>query len=207
MQRSGTTSWLINLDEWNHDLEQALWIRAAERIQVPSGGTVPGPPDVNPLPEPSLPEPEGGAAALAAGWVWWWQTLVNRPSPIGRPAAEHMAERIRFGAPDFEGLADYPALQQVVAARWKEAVAWNSARIRAGIAAARGRHGREGDAVRAVEAEIGRAAAPFRLRIVVIPVLEEEIRPVGEQTFLVPERVRATSGYDEWLRQVVRRLA
>ena len=122
-----------------------------------------------------------------------------------------MADLNRFSPPDFEGLAGCPALRRVVAARWGEAHAWHSARKRAGVAALQATRtpwpGREGAIVREVEAEIGHKAASFSLRIVVLPVLDEQIRPVGNSTFLVPERVHASSAYDDWLRTVVRAVA
>ena len=203
MRDAGTASWSISIDQWDHQLDWALWFRAAERIQVPAGGLVTGPPDVDPLPEPSLPSGD----ELAEGWLWWWQTLLARPAPTGRPS--DMAELNRFGPPDFDGLGGYPALRRVVATRWSEAHAWHTARKRAGVAALQATRnpGPEGPMVRAVEAEIGHRAAPFSLRIIVLPVLDGQIRPAGQSTFLVPERVHATSAYDGWLRTVVRALA
>lgn len=206
MRQVAESSWLIGVNEWEQQLEWALWIRAAERIHVQAGGVVTGPPDVDPLPEPS----QSSGEPLADGWLWWWKAVLARPAPSGRPSPEFMADLARFGPPDFDGLSDYPQLRQVVAARWSEANAWHSARKRAGVEAlrtSRGQHGREGTIVRAVEAEIGHKAAPFELRIIVLPVLDSEIRSAGKLTFLVPERVRATSAYDDWLRKVVRALA
>ena len=206
MRHAGMSSWLIRVSEWDQQLEWALWIRAAERIDVRVGEAVTGPPDVEPLPEPSLSSGE----PLAAGWLWWWQAVLARPARSGQPTHEVIADLARFSPPDFDGLADYPALQRVVVTRWSEADAWHSARKRAGIDAFRvesSQRDREGTIVRAVEAEIGHKAAPFELGIIVLPVLDDEIRPAGNLTFLVPERVRATNAYDQWLRQVVRALA
>jgi hypothetical protein len=163
---------------------------------------VTGPPDVAPVPRPSLASGEG----LVEGWLWWWRSALA--TSTGPP---DLAEMTRFGPPDFDGLAGYPALRDVVSARWPEAQAWQSARKRAGIdvfRAARGRGpGREGAAVAAVEAEIGHKAAPFSARIIVLPVHDRQIRSIGQSTFLVPERVHASSAYDDWLRGLVRALA
>jgi hypothetical protein len=202
---AGRASWLIGVDPSDQDLEWALWFRAAERIEVRAVGPVTGPPDVDPLPTPSLAESD----ELTEGWLWWWRTLLVRPSLAPPPAPPpDLADLNRFSPPDFEGLAGYPALQRVVTARWSEANAWHTARKRATIAALRQPGvGREGTVVRAVEAEIGHRATAFSLRIVVLPVLDEQIRSAGERTFLVPERVYATSAYDDWLRTVVRALA
>jgi hypothetical protein len=201
MRFEGTESWSVHVDRWNHLLECALWFRAAERIEVPADEIVPGPPEVEPLPAPS-PAP---GLPLADGWSWWWRHLLIPAAP------PDLAVLGGFGPPDFGGLASHPALRDVVAARWHEATEWHSARKRTGIAeflATRERGGgREGAVVRAVEAEIGEKAAPFAVRIIVLPVRERRIRSVGQGTFLVPERVYAGGGYDEWLHGLVRALA
>lgn len=207
MRSAGSASWSIGIDRWDHQLEWALWFRAAERIEVPAEELVTGPPDVDPVPEPSLPS--GGE--LVDGWLWWWRALLARSSLTGPPQPPDMDELNRFSPPDFAGLAGYPALRRVVSTRWGEANAWHSARKRAGLAAFRAARaqelGREGAVVRAVEAEIGRKAAPFSLRIIVLPVLERQIRSAGTSTYLVPELVHASGAYDEWLRELVRTLA
>lgn len=207
MRSAGSASWSISIDQWDHQLEWALWFRAAERIEVPADGLVTGPPDVDPVPEPSLPS----GRELAEGWLWWWRALLARPSLARSLKSPDMAALNRFSPPDFEGLAGYPALRHVVGARWVEANAWHSARKRAGIEAFRAARtqgpGREGVVVRAVEAEIGHKAASFSLRIIVLPVLDRQIRSAGMSTFLVPERVRASGAYDDWLRELVRKLA
>ena len=209
---AGTQSWQISVNEWDGRLECALWFRAAERIEVSAGGVVTGPPDVDPLPAPSV----ASGAALAEGWLFWWRALLAQPEPSPPFTRDDLAELGRFGPPDFGGLEAYPELRRVVAARWQEADAWHSGRKRAGIDAFRSaaasrvagpERGVEGAVVRSVEAEVGHKAAPFRLRIIVVPVLDEEIRSVGGATFLVPERVRATDAYSQWLRAVVRALA
>jgi hypothetical protein len=156
------------------------------------------------LPEPSL----ASGDVLAEGWLWWWRTLLAGPSLTAPLEPTSMTELNRFSPPDFEGLGGYPVLRHVVSTRWGEANAWHSARKRAGIetfrAAARGR---EGAVVRAVEAEIGRRAAPFSLRIIVLPVLDRQVRSTGPSVFLVPEQVHASDVYDGWLRALVRALA
>lgn len=210
MKFAGTASWQIRVDEWGSRLGCALWIRAAERIEVPVGGVVTGPPDVDPLPEPSV----SSGAALAEGWLFWWRALLSQPELTAPFTPDDIAELERFGPPGFSGLAAYPQLQRIAAARWEEANAWDTARKRAGIAAFRSAvasrgpgAGTEGAVVRSVEAEVGHKAAPFQLRIIVVPVLDEEIRSMGGGAFLVPERVRGTDVYDRWLRAIVRALA
>jgi len=202
MRFDGMASWSVSVDQWDQLLEWALWFRAAERIEVPAGEMVTGPPEVDPVPEPSLTS----GVPLVDGWLRWWRTLVARPSLT---ASSDRAELVRFSPPDFAGLADHPVLRDVVRARWNEADAWHSARKRAGIEAFRATRGpgREGAVVRAVEAEIGHKAAPFSVRIIVLPVHDRQIRSVGHSVFLVPESVYVSSAYDDWLRDLIRTLA
>ncbi|HUQ59375.1 hypothetical protein [Lentzea sp.] len=207
MRSAGQASWSISVDQWNPQLEWALWFRAAERIEVPAGGMVTGPPDVDPLPERSA----ASADELVEGWLWWWRAVLAQPPLTSFPPPPGVADPSRFSPPDFEGLAGHPTLRHVVTARWDEANAWHSTRKRAGVEAFRATRsagpGREGAAVRAVEAEIGHRSAPFSVRIIVLPVVDHQIRSAGKSTFLVPERVHASSAYDDWLRKVVRALA
>ena len=207
--RHGRTSWSMAVNTSDDRLDRALWFRAAERIPVEADGLVPGPLDIDPLPEPSTASPE----RLREGWLHWWHTTLGRPPTTGERhgARARTAERRPFDPPDFDGLGSHPEFQRVVRARTDEARAWHSARKR--MESDEFLRNRDGDALRecraveAVEAEIGRRAEPFELRILVIPVLDDRIRGVGNRTFLVPERVRATDAYDQWLHRIVSVLA
>jgi hypothetical protein len=206
MRYAGSTSWQISLDDRDERTEYALWVRAAERIEVPIGGVVPGPLDLDPPPAPSLPS----GAPLVEAWLYWWRVLVfPEAAPVVTPAEAY--EGASYGPPDFSVLTAYPSLREVAVARWPEALDWRRPRDLAHRAALHDRaarsHGREGQIVREVEAEIGHKAAPFALRIVVLPVVDEEIRSAGDGTYLVPEHIRAAATYDTWLRDVVRTLA
>jgi hypothetical protein len=66
MRFAGTESWSVSIDQWDESLECGLWFRAAERIEVPVGGLVTGPPDVDPMPEPSLASGEDFGRRVAA---------------------------------------------------------------------------------------------------------------------------------------------
>ncbi|WP_194896184.1 hypothetical protein [Catenulispora pinisilvae] len=215
MKYSGTDSWEIRVNEFDWLLGPALWIRAAERIDVPIAGVVTGPLDIDELDLDELPQPSAdtgavSGTALARGWLHLWNAAVFWP-PLKNQ--EVLAEVARFAPPDFEALADFPDFRRVFAARWPQAHAWHSARKRAGIQARPDRantgvrHDIEGDVVRAVEAEMGRKPAPFSLHLIVLPVAEDLIRPAGEGTYLVPERFRRTAGYQQWLASTVRALA
>jgi hypothetical protein len=207
MQYAGSTSWQITLDDRDERAEYALWIRAAERIEVPIGGVVPGPLDLDPPPVPSQPS----GAPLVEAWLYWWR-IVQFPQEAPAVTPAEAFEGASYGPPDFSILTTYPSLREVAVARWPEALVWRRSRDLAHRAAARHdqaarSRGREGQIVREVEAEIGHKAAPFVLRIVILPVVDTEIRRVGDDTYLVPAQVRATAGYDTWLREVVRALA
>jgi hypothetical protein len=211
MRVTGSESWTITVSQWEHHLEWALWIRAAERIDVPAGGKVPGPLVIDRVPDPSVDD----SSPLADGWRYWWETLLCAPE-LRPPITPRQIEEIQaFGAPDFDVLFDFPALQRVVRSRWEEANAWQSPRTRAGVeaftAAHRSRRGPDqhgdGAVVRAVEQEIGRKAKPFSLKLIVLPVRDDEIRAVGDHTFLVSEDVYQSEAYNTWLYGVVRALA
>lgn len=207
MYHTGSTSWQIAVNDRDERAEYALWIRAAERIEVQIGGIVPGPLDLDPLPAPSLPS----GAPLAEAWLYWWRVLeVPDNAPAVTPAEAF--EGASYGPPDFSILTAYPHLREVAVARWPEALDWRRSRDLTHRAARRHEratraHDREGQVVREVEAEIGHKAAPFALRIVILPVADTEIRRLGDNTYLVPAQVRATASYDTWLRNVVRTLA
>lgn len=209
MKVSGSQSWGIRVNEFDWLLGPALWIRAAERIDVPVAGVVTGPLDIEEVPEPSADTGAVPGAALTEGWLYLWNTAVLWP-PLKDQRV--LAEVARFAPPDFEALADFPDFRRVFASRWRQAHAWHSARKRAGIEALLDQANGagwdvEGQVVRAVEAEIGRESAPFSLHLIVLPVAEDLVRPAGEGTYLVPERFRRTDGYQQWLTSIVRELA
>jgi hypothetical protein len=114
MRMAGSPSWRISEDRWPEQLDVALWIRAAERIDVAAEGVVPGPPDVGPLPDPSTDPAD--AAGLTAGWLAWWHALIELPplSPPFDPARPQTL--LSFAAPDFTGLAPWPALRRACTA-------------------------------------------------------------------------------------------
>src|SRR2546421_214909 len=191
-------SWQISVDRWNQAYDRALWFRAAERIDAPAGGSVPGPLDIDPLPEPSTggadPGGDGSGDELVEGWLAWWHALNGMPRWRPGDPADPAAGRVPgfgptpwvFGPPDFAGLAAWPALQRVVAERWPEGDAWHSRRKGAGLLHLRReitRQQREPPVVRDVERQLRRRVPPFELELVLLPVRDEEIRPVGEAKY------------------------
>jgi hypothetical protein len=218
MRKGDGPSWTISTDRWNQAYDWALWMRAAERIDTPAGGVVPGPLDIDPLPTPSTgPDADKRRFAdpaqvlahdLAEGWLGWWHGLTRmprwRPEQTSGPPPQ-----LAFLPPDFPGLARWPDLRRVVADRWQEGHEWHTRRKFAGVS--RFHHDLpklpESLVVLQVEGELGRRMPPFELELILLPVLDEEIREVTPARYLVPESVYDGPGWTEWLRPVVTRLA
>jgi hypothetical protein len=108
------------------------------------------------------------------------------------------------GPPDYTGLAGWPALQRVVAARWHEATAWYRARERAGLAAGHPHDLPAVHAVRELERELGRPVKPFELDFVLLPVRDDQIRQLRPGRYLVPERLRDGPRWPQLLRELLR---
>jgi hypothetical protein len=203
MEVAPTRPWRISEERWTEAYDVPLWFRAAERIDVPAGGVVPGPAEIDPLPDRSAALAD--APELAAGWLAWWQALAGQ-LPLREPLdPSRLPSAIVFtGPPDFAGLAGWPVLQRVVAARWHEAAAWHRQRERVGVAAG---HSRDLPAVHAVhelERELGRPVRPFELDFVLLPVRDDQIRWLRPRRYLVPERLRDGPRWPQLLRELLR---
>lgn len=88
MEVAPARSWRIREERWNEEYDLPLWFRAAERIDVPAGGVVPGPAEIDPLPDRSAAPADAGE--LAAGWLAWWEALTGQvpcPAAAARRAA------------------------------------------------------------------------------------------------------------------------
>jgi hypothetical protein len=202
MEVAGTRSWRISEDRWSEAFDVALWLRAAERIDVPAGGIVPGPAVIDALPDRSAaPADETG---LAAGWLAWWQGLTEA-LPLREPLdpSRLPSAMVFAGPPDFAGLAGWPVLQRVVAARWGEAKDWHDRRKRAGLAAGPPHDMRTVQAVRDLERELGRPVKPFELDFVVLPVRDDQIRQIRPGRYLVPESLRDGPRWPQLLRELL----
>jgi hypothetical protein len=182
MHHAGSPSWEVRVDRWSQRYDVPLWIRAAERINVPAGGVIPGPLEADVLPSPSLSVE--ATPELVSGWETWWKAVVDPPAVIDRSAPPEAGP---YDPPDFSGLARWPTLQRVSRSRWPEIREWNSERKRAGIK--RGIHvnGQIDSTMRQLELALGRAAAPFTLDLVLVPVRDDEVRRIGFGRYLVPE--------------------
>jgi hypothetical protein len=202
MEVAGTRSWRISEDRWPEVFDLALWFRAAERIGVPAGGIVPGPADIDALPDRSAAPAD--ETELAAGWLAWWQALAGAP-PLREPLdRSRLPSPVMFmEPPDFAGLAGWPALQRVVAARWREAKDWHDRRKRAGLVAGPRHDMRTVQTVRDLERELGRPVKPFDLDFALLPVRDDQIRQVRPGRYLVPEGLRDGPRWPQVLRELV----
>jgi hypothetical protein len=180
-------SWEIHVNRWGQVHDWALWIRAAERIDVPPGGPVPGPLDIEPPPEPSMTADRD----LADGWREWWLGIVR--------AQQQRQAYVDYGPYEFEGLAGWPDLHRVVRQRWREAEAWHRSRkaraLRPSLI--------DNEVVLDVERELGRRVRPFEFSFFLLPVLDDEVRALAGNRYLVPEHIYDGPKWRDWLRPLV----
>ncbi len=187
MRLAGSPSWCISVDRWPESFDVALWFRAAARIDVGSGGVVPGPADVEPLPDPGTGLSDG--TELAAGWLAWWHALTAIP-PLSPPFDR--ADRIpqlAFSPPGFPGLAGFPVLRRVVTLRWREAQDWHTARKMAGLEAGLHLDMRPTRVVTELERDLGRKARPFSVDFMLVPTADDQVRSISPGRYLIPERL------------------
>jgi hypothetical protein len=136
-------------------------------------------------------------AVASEQWARWWEQELARP-----PGQGPFAPDPRFG--------DGPELVDLVRACFDDASRWGTARhSEEAEAHRRGEHpDHEGDLVRAVEAETGRKARPFDLRVSELPVAGAFGQRVSATHVLVSRTLRADAeAYGELLTPVIRELA
>ena len=179
----------------------ALWFRAAERIDVPAGGIVPGPAEIDALPDRIAAHAD--EAELAAGWLAWWQALAGVPPLRGPLDPSRPPPELVFMGPGAAGLMGWPVLQRVVAARWHEAKDWHDQRKRAGLAAWPLHDLRTVHAVRDLGRELGRRVKPFELDFVLLPVRDDQVRQARPDRYLIPESLRDGPLWPSLLRELL----
>lgn len=54
-----------------------------------------------------------------------------------------------------------------------------------------------------LETELGRKTRPFSVELLLLPVSDEEVRPIGSGRYLVPERLYAGPRWPEVLRALL----
>ena len=179
-----------------------MWIRAAERIDVLAGGVVPGPAEIDPLPDPSTAPADG--PELAAGWLAWWQALTEA-LPLREPVdpSRLPSEMVFALPPDFAGLAGWPALQRVAAARRHEARDWHVRRVKADLAAGHQNDLRTIHTVSDLARELGRPVKPFKLDFLILPVRDDQIRQLRPDRYLVPQSLRDGPRWPHLLRALL----
>jgi hypothetical protein len=174
MKLAGSPSWQMTVEDRSQALDIALFVRAAAGFDPPLDPPVP------PLAAPISASVELDRELIAAAgpqWAGWWTSLLH-----GRQNLFHMVP------PDFSGLTATPQLQALVALLFPDAARWSNDRKAArpippvGI---------EGDIVREAEREGRRRAAPFRLRVVELPVRGRWSARLSEDHLLVSAGLRA----------------
>jgi hypothetical protein len=172
----------------------ALWVRAAERIETRADPLVPGPLNIDVMPNAAF---TGDRGVLAEEWVQWWHSIVGPPrdsiAGAGEPA---------HGTIDPLGLAGRTTLASVVADRGAEAVGWH----RAGPSEQHTPTD-ESRLVRAAERKLGRPAGVFDLHLTLLPVRDTEIREAAAgRQYLVPEGVFGSPEFRAWLAQTIEKI-
>ena len=200
MRLNNFDSWRMSLDPAPSMITCALWIRAAERLQIPEDPLVPGPLDIDRPPPPISISDE----TIAEQWLGWWYSLVaprqgrhRLASPGLEPAAE---------TPDPLGLAPYPILAAVVTMRWPQAQEWQSARKHRAIMRQSPPSLNPNLVVRDVERRLGRQVRPFSLEFLLLPVRDNVIRKVDDERYLVPEDVYDSPTWTTWLGVLISRI-
>jgi hypothetical protein len=193
MRRSGTDSWRVAVRS-DPLIDCALWIRAAERLDVPPDPLVPGPADIDHPPAPISTADD----TIARQWLGWWYTLI---APHQTPRPPDPALEPAYGSPDPLGLAPYPALAAVVTRRRSQAFEWHHARSSGWP---------DSSAINEVVAEVersaGRAVRPFDVEFLLIPVRDDVIRRVDDRRHLVPSPVYHGPTWGPWLRALITRI-
>jgi hypothetical protein len=180
-------------------VECALWIRAAERLQIAEDPLVPGPLDIDRPPPPI----STGDEVVCEQWLSWWYSLV---APLLQPQPLDIGLEPALDTPDPLGLAPFPVLAALVAKRWPQVREWQIERQRHPMAQRDPHSMLANDVVRELERAWGRRVRPFSLDFVLLPVRDDEIRKVDEERYLVPERVYHGPGWEGWLRDLVTRI-
>jgi hypothetical protein len=155
--------------------------------------------EIDPLPEPT----PGPGAEMADGWLVWWDSVLQAGTPGFSPATGLLRPDLSFSPPGFEGLDPWPAFRQIVLRRWRRAHDWHTERKRSGIAQHIPPEPKDTLLVQEVERSLGRPVKPFVLELILLPVLDDEVRRVHETRYLVPEQVYDGPGWPDVLRPLV----
>ncbi|HET6211754.1 MAG TPA: hypothetical protein VFE14_02665 [Micromonosporaceae bacterium] len=192
MRLAGRSSWEIRIDERQAWLV-ALYVRDAAGLRP---AVEPALPPLSPEVRPIMVAGTDTAAA-AVDWAGLWVRLVADNWPTW------------FVPPGF-GLPASSALRPLLAACWRDALEWGSARRRHIAALTTDRqHGPvPNDVVRAVGKQLGRRVRDFTLRIDVVPVDQIGTWPLAPDHVIISEAAVAdVRAFRALLTPLVRALA
>lgn len=187
-----TSWWRIGVQRWELATDLPLWLRAAEHIPAAAGELVPGPVDIVPMPRSTSDAPD----ALVAPWVAWWTEIVTG----GRADAPILpGDWTGMVTEDFAALSGSPVLQGLARARWGEATAWHEFRKRDLELDRRAPPVHSGPLADTLERWGRRLGRQVHLELVVLPVIDDEIRAATESRYLVSEASYRQPGFAEVL--------
>jgi hypothetical protein len=211
VQGAVRTSWRIGIDE-PQPLVIGLFVRdvaglTSRHVWLPHAA-------------PATPRANGeGPEDAARQWDLWWDRALAFDWTMDRQSQEQLAA-LWWTPPDFESLRSAPALQEVVARHFSDAVAWSKDRKREHVELMigaphprsfhRGPNGRgllETRLVAALERNLGRRAQPFQLRITEIPVAGKELWQLDlHHVLLTAELLRDSGEYRRRITPVLQAL-
>ncbi len=199
MRCDGVPSWWhVRVEQWEEGPDLALWLRAAERIDVPPHGIVPGPLHLRPLPDRTIRQ----SGELSDAWIAWWSAIVAGGITMAADGTSVSPDWLAMVSPDFTGLAGWPQLQSVVRARWMEAKTWHDHRqqraapSRESIAQDRRWRSQAGDALERWGRLLGREVD---IELLLVPAADVEIRPIRANRYLLSEDLYQRPDFPETL--------
>lgn len=212
MREAGRTSWGIRIDE-PQPLVIALFVRdvsglKSRHIWLPHA-------------VPATPRANGeGSEDAARQWDLWWDRALLFDWDMEEQSQEQLTT-LWWTPPDFDSLRSTPALQEVVARHFSDAVAWSHDRKREHVELMIGAPDTgplnpgpraqgllqstrgplfESRLVADLERHLGRRARPFQLRITEIPVAGKELWQLDPHHVLLTAELLRDS--DEYRRRI-----
>jgi hypothetical protein len=190
MQYRGTQSWQVSWGDGNF-VRIALYLRDA--LELPAA------PEIPPLTPAVTVTDAVDRAAVAAEWPGWWADVLDFASGSpDDPRAQHLLLPVLPGSP---ALVARPAIRAALDVLGPQAAQHPRPRRPGGSRAI-------GDIVRAREAELGRAARPFRLTVTELSVDGSLWHRVADRHVLVSSQFAADdTRCAEALKEIVAELA
>ena len=176
MQYRGTQSWQVSWGDGNF-VRIALYLRDALKL--------PAAPEIPPLTPAVTVTDAVDQAAVAAEWPGWWADVLDFAS--GGPDDPREQHLLLPVLPDSPALVARPAIRAALDVLGPQATQHPRPRRPRGKSGARG----IGGIVRAREAEMGRAARPFRLTVTELSVDGSVWHRVAGQHVLVSTQFAA----------------